>query len=156
MDSVLDLHVGYNMPGPRLYSQLRSVRCSACTAWSRRRRPLPWHGKFCFHSTLINIVPRSVWLILLLLFKVLYLSTIYTRSELALRIGVLYTATSLSGAFGGKKSDNSQLPMILTMGRTSGSCSCRDRESRRSLILALDFCHRRTICEYDALALVCH
>ncbi|KAK3356550.1 putative MFS transporter [Lasiosphaeria hispida] len=32
---------------------------------------------------------------------VLYLSTIYTRSELALRIGVLYTATSLSGAFGG-------------------------------------------------------
>ncbi|OAL04491.1 MFS general substrate transporter [Phaeosphaeriaceae sp. SRC1lsM3a] len=32
---------------------------------------------------------------------VLYLSTIYTRSELALRIGVLYTATSLSSAFGG-------------------------------------------------------
>ncbi|KAK3376531.1 major facilitator superfamily domain-containing protein [Lasiosphaeria ovina] len=32
---------------------------------------------------------------------VLYLSTIYTRAELALRIGVLYTATSLSGAFGG-------------------------------------------------------
>ncbi|KAK3312541.1 major facilitator superfamily domain-containing protein [Apodospora peruviana] len=32
---------------------------------------------------------------------VLYLSGIYTRSELALRIGVLYTATSLSGAFGG-------------------------------------------------------
>ncbi|PVH99822.1 MFS general substrate transporter [Periconia macrospinosa] len=32
---------------------------------------------------------------------VLYLSTIYSRSELALRIGVLYTATSLSSAFGG-------------------------------------------------------
>ncbi|KAL5374818.1 hypothetical protein DPSP01_011654 [Paraphaeosphaeria sporulosa] len=32
---------------------------------------------------------------------VLYLSTVYTRSELALRIGVLYTATSLSSAFGG-------------------------------------------------------
>ncbi|KAH7413925.1 putative MFS transporter [Phaeosphaeria sp. MPI-PUGE-AT-0046c] len=32
---------------------------------------------------------------------VLCLSTIYTRSELALRIGVLYTATSLSSAFGG-------------------------------------------------------
>ncbi|KAF2736686.1 MFS general substrate transporter [Polyplosphaeria fusca] len=32
---------------------------------------------------------------------VLYLSTIYARSELALRIGVLYTATSLSSAFGG-------------------------------------------------------
>jgi len=33
--------------------------------------------------------------------QVLYLSGIYTRAELALRIGVLYTATSLSGAFGG-------------------------------------------------------
>ncbi|KAI1206037.1 MFS general substrate transporter [Annulohypoxylon truncatum] len=32
---------------------------------------------------------------------VLYLSTIYTRSELALRIGIFYTAASLSGAFGG-------------------------------------------------------
>lgn len=32
---------------------------------------------------------------------VLYLSTIYTRGELALRIGVLYTATSLSSGFGG-------------------------------------------------------
>ena len=32
---------------------------------------------------------------------VLYLSTIYTRSELALRIGVLYTSTSLSSGFGG-------------------------------------------------------
>jgi MFS family permease len=32
---------------------------------------------------------------------VLYLTTIYTRSELALRIGVLYTSTSLSSGFGG-------------------------------------------------------
>ncbi|KAI4864710.1 MFS general substrate transporter [Hypoxylon rubiginosum] len=32
---------------------------------------------------------------------VLYLSTIYTRGELALRIGIFYTAASLSGAFGG-------------------------------------------------------
>ncbi|KAL2197060.1 putative MFS transporter [Corynascus similis CBS 632.67] len=32
---------------------------------------------------------------------VLYLSTIYTRSELGLRIGVLYTSTSLSSGFGG-------------------------------------------------------
>lgn len=32
---------------------------------------------------------------------VLYLSTLYTRSELALRIGLFYTAASLSGAFGG-------------------------------------------------------
>ncbi|CAI6331754.1 unnamed protein product [Periconia digitata] len=32
---------------------------------------------------------------------VLYLSTMYTREQLALRIGALYTATSLSSAFGG-------------------------------------------------------
>lgn len=32
---------------------------------------------------------------------VLYLSGIYTRQELALRIGIFYTAASLSGAFGG-------------------------------------------------------
>ncbi|KAG5803600.1 hypothetical protein H9Q74_012430 [Fusarium xylarioides] len=33
---------------------------------------------------------------------VLYLSSIYTRGELALRIGIFYTAASLSGAFGGE------------------------------------------------------
>lgn len=32
---------------------------------------------------------------------VLYLSHFYRRSELALRIGIFYTAASLSGAFGG-------------------------------------------------------
>ncbi|KAI1371431.1 MFS general substrate transporter [Hypoxylon crocopeplum] len=32
---------------------------------------------------------------------VLYLSTVYTRGELAMRIGIFYTAASLSGAFGG-------------------------------------------------------
>ncbi|KAL6788522.1 major facilitator superfamily domain-containing protein [Trichoderma sp. SZMC 28012] len=32
---------------------------------------------------------------------VLYLSSIYTRGELALRIGIFYTSASLSGAFGG-------------------------------------------------------
>lgn len=32
---------------------------------------------------------------------VLYLSGLYTRGEMALRIGVFYTAASLSGAFGG-------------------------------------------------------
>jgi MFS family permease len=32
---------------------------------------------------------------------ILYLSNIYTRGELALRIGLFYTAASLSGAFGG-------------------------------------------------------
>lgn len=32
---------------------------------------------------------------------VLYLSGLYTRAEMALRIGIFYTAASLSGAFGG-------------------------------------------------------
>jgi MFS family permease len=32
---------------------------------------------------------------------VLYLSTMYTRGEMALRIGLFYTTASLSGAFGG-------------------------------------------------------
>jgi MFS family permease len=32
---------------------------------------------------------------------VLYLSHFYKRTELALRIGIFYTAASLSGAFGG-------------------------------------------------------
>lgn len=32
---------------------------------------------------------------------VLYLSGLYTRGEMALRIGIFYTAASLSGAFGG-------------------------------------------------------
>lgn len=33
--------------------------------------------------------------------QVLYLSHFYKRTELALRIGIFYTAASLSGAFGG-------------------------------------------------------
>lgn len=33
---------------------------------------------------------------------ILYLSGIYRREELALRIGLFYTAASLSGAFGGE------------------------------------------------------
>lgn len=35
--------------------------------------------------------------------KVLYLSAFYRRGDLALRIGLFYTAASLSGAFGGKR-----------------------------------------------------
>jgi hypothetical protein len=34
--------------------------------------------------------------------QVLYLSGMYTRPEMALRIGLFYTAASLSGAFGGE------------------------------------------------------
>jgi len=37
----------------------------------------------------------------LIILKVLYLSGMYTRGEMALRLGLFYTAASLSGAFGG-------------------------------------------------------
>jgi hypothetical protein len=33
--------------------------------------------------------------------QILYLSLFYRRSDLAIRIGLFYTAASLSGAFGG-------------------------------------------------------
>ncbi|KAM7217667.1 MFS general substrate transporter [Rhypophila decipiens] len=66
-------------------------------------------GLFCLVMGLVHNFPQFIALRALLglaeggLFPgmVLYLSGMYTRSELALRIGVLYTATSLSGAFGG-------------------------------------------------------
>lgn len=56
-------------------------------------------SKFLLHRH--SQTSRCVLLTLLCYSKILYLSTVYTRSELALRIGVLYTATSLSSAFGG-------------------------------------------------------
>jgi hypothetical protein len=34
--------------------------------------------------------------------KVLYFSEMYTRGEMALRLGLFYAAASLSGAFGGR------------------------------------------------------
>jgi hypothetical protein len=37
----------------------------------------------------------------LITLQVLYLSGMYTRGEMALRLGLFYTAASLSGAFGG-------------------------------------------------------
>lgn len=41
---------------------------------------------------------------------VLYLSGLYTRQEMALRIGIFYTAASLSGAFGGEF-----IPVLVTL-----------------------------------------
>lgn len=38
---------------------------------------------------------------MLMCLKVLYLSGMYTRGEMALRLGLFYTSASLSGAFGG-------------------------------------------------------
>lgn len=54
-----------------------------------------------------GMVPSNFNHIVMLLFRliyiiqIVYLSHFYKRSELALRIGIFYTATSLSGAFGG-------------------------------------------------------
>ena len=47
----------------------------------------------CLHPFYIRIADRL---------QVLYLSGMYTRGEMALRIGLFYTAASLSGAFGGQ------------------------------------------------------
>ncbi|KAB5585047.1 putative MFS transporter [Coniochaeta sp. 2T2.1] len=66
-------------------------------------------GLFCMCLGFVHNFPQFLALRCLLglaeggLFPgmVLYLSSIYTRSELALRIGVLYTSTSLSSGFGG-------------------------------------------------------
>lgn len=46
--------------------------------------------------------------------KVLYLSAFYRRGDLALRIGLFYTAASLSGAFGGKHHHGLLWSEILT------------------------------------------
>lgn len=54
--------------------------------------------RICFH-----IARNGTWMLrcVFLGVKVLYLSFFYKRSEMALRIGLFYTAASLSGAFGG-------------------------------------------------------
>src|SRR5690242_9573481 len=50
---------------------------------------------------IIQSLRRSIFKALTKLIQVLYLSHFYRRNELALRIGIFYTAASLSGAFGG-------------------------------------------------------
>jgi len=52
---------------------------------------------------------------------VLYLSSIYTRGELALRIGIFYTAASLSGAFGGELSG---VPNLIWLCLSDGIKAC--------------------------------
>lgn len=51
---------------------------------------------------IVGYSPPSSKLELTALRQVLYLSGLYTRPEMALRIGLFYTAASLSGAFGGE------------------------------------------------------
>lgn len=54
----------------------------------------------CFLEWYVVVIQQSCDLTLTFL-QVLYLSHFYRRNELALRIGIFYTAASLSGAFGG-------------------------------------------------------
>jgi MFS family permease len=49
---------------------------------------------------------------------VLYLSGLYTRREIAVRVGLFYTAASLSGAFGG-------MYLCLVSFLFLTSCCCR-------------------------------
>jgi MFS family permease len=61
---------------------------------------------------------------------VLYLSGLYTRGEMALRIGIFYTAASLSGAFGGRRNSVDPFPVSQMLNRfrpprswSLGNCS---------------------------------
>ncbi|KAK1624202.1 major facilitator superfamily transporter [Colletotrichum phormii] len=57
---------------------------------------VPSYGSFVAVRAILGLTEGG-----LLPGMVLYLSGLYTRGELALRIGIFYTAASLSGAFGG-------------------------------------------------------
>lgn len=61
-----------------------------CGGWTTTR-----HGK---QDLMLEFVMKFS---ILTMYQVLYLSHFYRRNELALRIGIFYTAASLSGAFGG-------------------------------------------------------
>ena len=79
---------------------------------------------------------------------VLYLSGLYTRAELALRIGIFYTAASLSGAFGGTHYPNSSLGNALAHEcRTSRSRTVCNCPSRRTGRVAMDLHYRRPACK---------
>ena len=79
---------------------------------------------------------------------VLYLSGLYTRAELALRIGIFYTAASLSGAFGGTHYPNTSLGNALAHEcRTSRSRTVCNCPSRRPGRVAMDLHYRRPACK---------
>lgn len=77
-----------------LRTQLWRLRCCSCCSWYRGGRSTTWNGTLACFFTHFDIDLK-------LLAKVYYLSTFYRRTDLALRIGLFYTAASLSGAFGG-------------------------------------------------------
>ncbi len=80
---------------------------------------------------------------------VLYLSGLYTRTELALRIGIFYTAASLSGAFGGQSSIHgpSASGLRLTYIRPSRSRAIGHCAQGRPRRMEVDFHHRGSTCE---------
>jgi len=71
--------------------------------------------------------------------KVLYLSGMYTRPEMALRIGLFYTSASLSGAFGGRFL---QRTWTWKHGTDGDRTSCQRlnvyRQQRQSKIMVMD------------------
>ena len=67
----------------------------------------------------------------------------YTRGEMALRLGLFYTAASLSGAFGGQFLPSAQSVKVseLKHHRTARSRLDRNWEAWASSTLVLDFHH---------------
>ncbi|KAF9768900.1 hypothetical protein IL306_013748 [Fusarium sp. DS 682] len=72
---------------------------------------------------------------------VLYLSSIYNRGELALRIGIFYTAASLSGAFGGEFLDQATHVLSDCVSRFARSWTRFYRSCRRPGRLEMDLDH---------------
>ena len=65
----------------------------------------------------------------------------YTRGEMALRLGLFYTAASLSGAFGGQYQSTSAGVLGLKDHRTACERLDRDWKAWPSSYLVLDFHH---------------
>ncbi len=90
-----DLRLGRDIHVSRLRSQFCGLHGCPSDPGPDGGRIASWHGEWrrCGSAgACLGLLPPS---------QVLYLSGIYTRAELALRIGLFYTAASLSGAFGG-------------------------------------------------------
>ena len=87
-------HVGYRDYVSWICQKLRGVHGCESRSGNHRRRFIARNCEFWTAQS--YSVTNEV--------KVLYLSGMYTRPEMALRIGLFYTAASLSGAFGGQTS----------------------------------------------------
>ena len=72
---------------------------------------------------------------------VLYLSMMYRRQEIGLRLGVIYSAASLSGAFGGLL--GGLFLFVVRRELTPSDRSVPNRKPRRTGGMAMDFDHRR-------------